>query len=152
MFLLQGAPVAKCPFRDNKNIANDPERNNNFDYVIRDKPGVSSNEPTDFHCPFNAHTRKTAPRNLEPYINKKYLESGSIVRGGLPYGGEVNKCSLHQVSKYHPHCSLILGHRSRKTRFCRWETRSIKSGSPLQLLYVQLGLWIHSSVCRICGK
>jgi deferrochelatase/peroxidase EfeB len=87
----QGAPLATCPFRDDPVMADDPNRNNDFDYVVRNQPDISPNEPSDYYCPYTIHTRKTAPRNLEPYINAKYLEAGSIVRGGLPYGGEVRQ-------------------------------------------------------------
>jgi deferrochelatase/peroxidase EfeB len=66
-------------------MADDPKRNNDFDYTVS---GVD--EPTDKLCPFTAHTRKTAPRNLDPYLSRQFLEAGSIVRAGLPYGGEVN--------------------------------------------------------------
>jgi deferrochelatase/peroxidase EfeB len=72
-------------------MAGDPDRNNDFDYVVSDNPNISRFEPSDYYCPFTAHTRKTAPRNLHPYIDAKFLESGSIVRGGLPYGGEVSR-------------------------------------------------------------
>ena len=75
--------------RDNVKIAADPDRNNDFDYLIRDSPKVSPSALTDLYCPFSAHTRKTVPRNLDPYIQKRYLESGMIVRAGLPYGIEV---------------------------------------------------------------
>ncbi|KAG1860920.1 hypothetical protein F4604DRAFT_1588240 [Suillus subluteus] len=86
-----GAPLAKCPFRDNPKMALDPDLNNDFDYVVRDKPNISQYEPSDYYCPFTSHTRKIAPRNLYPYIDAKFLGSGSIVRAGLPYGDEVRK-------------------------------------------------------------
>lgn len=70
-------------------MALDPERNNDFDYAVLDHPKVSPDEPSDFYCPFTAHTRKTAPRNLDPYIDRRFLESSVIMRGGLPYGPEV---------------------------------------------------------------
>lgn len=80
-----GCPLANAPARDNPKLA-DSKINNLFDYSI---PGV--NEPTDKICPFTAHTRKVAPRNLNPYANSKDLDSSSIVRAGLPYGGEVTE-------------------------------------------------------------
>jgi len=86
-----GAPIAKCHFRDDKEVANNPDQNNNFDYVVHDVQGISSNEPSDYFCPFTAHTRKTAPRNLDPYMNKQFLESSAIVWAGLPYGPEFAK-------------------------------------------------------------
>ncbi|KAK2462146.1 hypothetical protein APHAL10511_005844 [Amanita phalloides] len=85
-----GAPIAVCPYRDSPKIAADPEKNNDFDYVIRDDPKISPLFPSDYRCPFTAHVRKTAPRNLDPFVSQKYLESGSIIRAGLPYGPEVS--------------------------------------------------------------
>ncbi|KAG0708650.1 hypothetical protein DFH29DRAFT_426704 [Suillus ampliporus] len=79
-----GAPLARAPVRDDPKMATDANENNNFDYTV---PGV--HEPTDRICPFTAHTRKTAPRNLDPYVSKKFLEASSIIRAGLPYGCEV---------------------------------------------------------------
>jgi len=79
-----GAPLARCPYKDNPAMAKEDEENNDFDYSV---PGT--NEPSDLYCPFTIHTRKTTPRNLDPFVSRKYLESGSIVRGGLPYGPEV---------------------------------------------------------------
>ncbi|QRV97759.1 Dyp-type peroxidase family [Ceratobasidium sp. AG-Ba] len=81
-----GAPLPRCPVFDDTKMAGDPKENNNFDYTV---PGQTA--PSDLHCPFTAHIRKTAPRNLMPYIDKKYLESGSIVRAGIPYGPEVTE-------------------------------------------------------------
>ena len=70
-------------------MAEDKDRNNDFDYHIRDNPKISPNSLTDFYCPFNAHTRKTVPRSLDPHISRAFLETGMIVRAGLPYGPEV---------------------------------------------------------------
>lgn len=93
-----GAPLAKCPFKDDPVLAVDPNRNNDFDYVVRDNPNISPNEPSAYYCPFTIHTRKTAPRNLDPFLNQKYVESGSIVRGGLPYGPEVTDQERRDVA------------------------------------------------------
>lgn len=65
-------------------MADDPDQANNFDYTVPSQTG-----PSDIRCPFVAHTRKTAPRNLDPYVDKKFLESALVVRGGMPYGKEV---------------------------------------------------------------
>ncbi|KAK7691256.1 hypothetical protein QCA50_004649 [Cerrena zonata] len=78
-----GCPVDLSPYRDNKAIAADPDENNNFDYVV-----PFQTRPSDIRCPFTAHTRKTAPRNLDPFFAKEFLESTAIVRAGLPYGKE----------------------------------------------------------------
>jgi Dyp-type peroxidase family len=80
-----GTPIANAPVFDDPAMAQDPKRNNNFDYTI---PGYDL--PTDKHCPFSAHTRKTAPRNLDPFLAKKFLEGGSIIRAGIPFGDEVS--------------------------------------------------------------
>ncbi|KAK7681872.1 hypothetical protein QCA50_015221 [Cerrena zonata] len=78
-----GCPVALSPYRDSTSIADDPDKVNNFDYTVENQTG-----PSDIRCPFVAHTRKTAPRNLDPYVDKKFLESALVVRGGMPYGKE----------------------------------------------------------------
>ncbi|CAL1712074.1 unnamed protein product [Somion occarium] len=78
-----GCPVDKSPYRDNKEIAGNPDENNDFDYIVPFQTG-----PSDIRCPFTAHTRKTAPRDLDPYMSKKFLQSTAIVRAGLPYGKE----------------------------------------------------------------
>ncbi|CCM05512.1 uncharacterized protein FIBRA_07737 [Fibroporia radiculosa] len=80
-----GAPIAKAPVFDDPAMAKDPKRNNDFNYTI---PGIDF--PTDKHCPFTAHTRKTAPRDLDPFLAKKFLEGGSIIRAGIPFGDEVS--------------------------------------------------------------
>ncbi|KAK1217115.1 hypothetical protein PQX77_020231 [Marasmius sp. AFHP31] len=84
-----GAPIALAPIRDDQDLGNDPKRNNDFDYSVRDVPGVSPHEPSDYYCPFTAHSRKTVPRNLDPYVSRQYLESGAIVRAAIAYGPEV---------------------------------------------------------------
>ncbi|KIK68735.1 hypothetical protein GYMLUDRAFT_68574 [Collybiopsis luxurians FD-317 M1] len=86
-----GAPVALCPYKDDPQLAVDSKRNNNFDYRVRGVPGVSPREHSALYCPFFAHTRKTVPRNLDPYIQQAFLESSMIVRGGLPYGPELEE-------------------------------------------------------------
>ncbi|KAH7335725.1 hypothetical protein B0J17DRAFT_719338 [Rhizoctonia solani] len=84
-----GAPLALAPFKDDPQLGQDPKRNNDFDYTVTGVPGVSPREPSDHYCPFTAHARKTAPRNLDPYLSRKYLESSSIVRAAIPYGCEL---------------------------------------------------------------
>ena len=79
-----------CPVRDDPKLAVDASRNNDFDFHIRDNPKVSPRALTDLYCPFTAHIRKTVPRSLDPYIQQRFLESGMIVRAGLPYGIEAS--------------------------------------------------------------
>ena len=81
---LQGAPLANAPFRDDPALGQDKDQANNFDYSV---PGTYG--PTDVVCPFTCHTRKTAPRNVDPYVDKTVLESALMVRAGLAYGDEV---------------------------------------------------------------
>ncbi|KAF8307454.1 Dyp-type peroxidase [Clavulina sp. PMI_390] len=81
-----GAPLALTPYRDSSEYT-DPDRINNFDYtegVVADKPDRPPN------CPFAAHIRKTAPRSLDPFVQKDYLDASMIVRAGIPYGPEVS--------------------------------------------------------------
>jgi len=147
---LQGAPLANCPFRDNLDVAVDPNRNNNFDYVIRDNPKVSANEPSDYYCPFTAHTRKTAPRNLDPFFKPKYLESGSIVRGGLPYGPEVRRLRLPWFHGLNLCCPSGLGYRPGTMGCGKRQARS-ETWAPVQLLHVELRLRVRPPDCWICG-
>lgn len=79
-----GAPLPLCPVFDDPELAKDKNRNNNFDYSITGIP-----EPTDKFCPFTAHMRKVNPRNLGPYLDKKFIESSSILRTGIPFGDEL---------------------------------------------------------------
>ncbi|KAJ7057445.1 hypothetical protein C8F01DRAFT_1256708 [Mycena amicta] len=83
-----GAPLALCPFKDDPELAVDPKRNNNFDYRVRNVAGVSPRDHSDRFCPFFSHTRKTVPRNLDPFVQQAFLESSMIVRAGIPYGPE----------------------------------------------------------------
>lgn len=82
-FQAQGASIARAHFRDDPCEAK-PEKVNLFDYSI-----PSSRFPTNQYCPFFAHVRKSAPRNLDPFLSRKYLESSLINRTGIPYGEEV---------------------------------------------------------------
>lgn len=79
-----GAPLPLCPVFDDLELAADQSKNNNFDYSIPTIP-----EPTDTFCPFTAHIRKVNPRNLSPYLDRKYIETSSILRAGIPYGDEL---------------------------------------------------------------
>jgi len=73
-----GVPLALSPFIEDP-INQRPERINKFDYTEKD--GL---------CPFSAHVRKTAPRNLQPVVSKEFLDASVIVRAGIPYGGEIS--------------------------------------------------------------
>jgi deferrochelatase/peroxidase EfeB len=58
-----------------------PNKINDFDYK-------KSNQSE--RCPFSAHIRQNAPRNLDPLIAKEYLDAAVILRAGIPYGNDVN--------------------------------------------------------------
>lgn len=80
--LIQGAPLALTPYRDDLQFTH-PERINDFDFS-------GDNEGRPPNCPFFAHIRKTEPRNLTPLVTKEYLDASVIVRSGIPYGVEVS--------------------------------------------------------------
>ncbi|KAL9121281.1 MAG: hypothetical protein Q9187_002166 [Circinaria calcarea] len=78
-----GAPIDITPLKDDKELATDPNRNNDFRY---DFPG---DQQTQDRCPFAAHVRKTNPRaDLEdlgfPTENRR------IIRRGIQFGPEVS--------------------------------------------------------------
>nr|B0BK72.1 RecName: Full=Peroxidase 2; Short=MsP2; Flags: Precursor [Mycetinis scorodonius]CAP53935.1 fungal peroxidase [Mycetinis scorodonius] len=76
-----GAPVDLAPTADDVDLANDPQRNNNFNFTHPD-----FTETTDqTHCPFSAHIRKTNPRSDFNPLNT----ANHIIRAGIPYGPEV---------------------------------------------------------------
>jgi len=74
-----GVPLALSPYIEDTTFL-DPDKINNFDYT----------EP-DGRCPFAAHVRKTAPRNLLPIVSKEYLDASVLVRAGIPYGDEISQ-------------------------------------------------------------
>lgn len=98
---------------DNPSLANDPTRNNDFDFRVKGQMA-----PSDLHCPFSCHIRKTAPRNLDPLIKRSFLESSAIVRAGIPYGPEV-RVSLRRVGM-----SLLL------TKLCKVTHDELNGESP----------------------
>ncbi|KAF8869718.1 hypothetical protein CPB84DRAFT_1803607 [Gymnopilus junonius] len=77
-----GCPLALSPFKDDPAYAVDKtDKTNDFDYSI---PGVYG--PSDLHCPFAAHARKTNPRNVDPYLSRSVAERAAIARAACPYG------------------------------------------------------------------
>ncbi|KAF5375784.1 hypothetical protein D9757_008981 [Collybiopsis confluens] len=75
-----GAPIDLTPLADDPVLANDPNRNNNFNYT-HPTFDIKSDQT---HCPFSAHIRKTNPRaDLAAGFNNH------IIRAGIPYGPEV---------------------------------------------------------------
>ncbi|KAK7015876.1 dye-decolorizing heme-containing peroxidase [Paramarasmius palmivorus] len=78
-----GAPIDLAPLRDDKDLANDQDRNNDFTYEHPEDAGFDISTNQTF-CPFAAHVRKTNPRatiNIRP--------QNHIIRAGIPYGPEV---------------------------------------------------------------
>ena len=79
-----GAPIDLTPDVDDPALGNDPNRNNNFNYI---HPG--EDPATDqSRCPFTAHIRKTNPRDLES--QNLIPEFFHAIRAGTPYGPEVS--------------------------------------------------------------
>lgn len=105
--VMKGAPLALTPYRDNATYRQ-PSWINNFDYTTGGHP------PS---CPFAAHIRKMAPRNLDPLIQKQYLDAAVIVRSGIPYGDDVG-------SFFQDNCVCILTE-------CRLRKRSEVIGRSL---------------------
>lgn len=78
-----GAPIDITPLKDDKELAIDPNRNNNFRY---DFPG---DQQTQDRCPFAAHVRKTNPRADTEDLGFPN-ESRRIIRRGIQFGPEVS--------------------------------------------------------------
>lgn len=74
-----GCPINLSENHDDPSIGDDVELNNNFNY----------DNGTDLtKCPITAHTRKMAPRAI-PGFPPEHLEERLIMRGSIPYGGEI---------------------------------------------------------------
>lgn len=71
-----GAPIDVTPLQDDKQLGNDPSRNDVFRY-----DPFSQNR-----CPYIAHTRKTNPRS-----DLSSTEKRRIIRRGIPFGPEVTE-------------------------------------------------------------
>ncbi|KAJ6506018.1 dye-decolorizing peroxidase precursor [Mycena vulgaris] len=82
-----GAPVYLAPTADDPVLAADPNRNNDFTYLIDSDPSPSAeNHFNQDRCPFSAHIRKVHPRgDLTPGGENQHL----IIRSSIPYGPEV---------------------------------------------------------------
>ena len=90
-----GAPIDLAPLRDDPNLAKDPERNNDFDYNLKNPP----DQTDQTRCPFSAHVRKTFPRfdldKIQIPGDLLVTDSRRIFRQGLPYGPEVTPPERH---------------------------------------------------------
>jgi Dyp-type peroxidase family len=68
-----GAPLVLAPDADDPALADDVQRNNDFDFARDDPRGLA--------CPLGAHIRRGRPRDGRPGRERRLL-----VRRGLPYG------------------------------------------------------------------
>ena len=75
-------PLALSPYTEDTDFLS-PAKINNFDYT-----------EIDGRCPLAAHVRKTAPRNLTPFVTNEFLDASVIVRSGIPYGPEVRSLNF----------------------------------------------------------
>ncbi|MBA3946556.1 MAG: Dyp-type peroxidase [Herpetosiphonaceae bacterium] len=70
-----GAPLVLAPNGDDLVLAEDSQRNADFNYAAMDARGLA--------CPIGAHIRRVNPRDTQPEIERtRHL----LVRRGLPYG------------------------------------------------------------------
>ena len=79
---LSGAPLTVRPFADDKELAREPSKVNDFAYAATD--------PHGFGCPFGAHIRRANPRDmlstLSPDDSRAVVNHHRILRRGRPYG------------------------------------------------------------------
>jgi Dyp-type peroxidase family len=68
-----GAPLLLAPEKDDPALANDPKRNNNFDYASMD--------PKGYAVPLGAHIRRLNPRDTAANIQRRRM-----IRRGATYG------------------------------------------------------------------
>ncbi|KAJ7676056.1 dye-decolorizing peroxidase precursor [Mycena polygramma] len=82
-----GAPVFLTPTKDDPVLAADPNRNNDFNYLVESNPEPGTeNHFNQTNCPFGAHIRKVHPRgDLDPSVENQHF----IIRSSIPYGPEV---------------------------------------------------------------
>ena len=71
-----GCPLALSPDQDDHEIADDPNRVNDFDYA---------DDPEGSKCPFGAHLRRVNPRKTK-IITSTNINRKRILRRGLEYG------------------------------------------------------------------
>jgi deferrochelatase/peroxidase EfeB len=75
-----GCPVQLSPEFDDKGIAEDPSRVNDFNFTS------TNDSNTNFLCPMAAHIRKTNPRNdLGERGPNGTVNRFRILRRGIPY-------------------------------------------------------------------
>ncbi|SMR49317.1 unnamed protein product [Zymoseptoria tritici ST99CH_3D1] len=92
-----GCPVNLQAEFDDKNIGNDPLRNNAFNF---DPTGLNTastfphTEGSRLLCPIGAHIRKTNPRTDQPPLGRPSVHPHRILRRGIPYGPEISTSPL----------------------------------------------------------
>jgi deferrochelatase/peroxidase EfeB len=91
-------PLALSPYTEDRDFLS-PAKINNFDYT-----------EIDGRCPFAAHVRKTAPRNLTPFVTNEFLDSSVIVRSGIPYGPDVRSLNFLSAANTDYLFTCILDH------------------------------------------
>jgi Dyp-type peroxidase family len=94
-----GAPLVKCPFRDDPAYSDD----NSFEFHFADREGLK--------CPIGAHVRRTNPRNSQgptPKYADRVNKRHKILRRGRPYGPYIES-SDPKVIASHPDLSKDRG-------------------------------------------
>ncbi|KAF8884655.1 hypothetical protein BD779DRAFT_1612092 [Infundibulicybe gibba] len=87
-----GAPIDLAPFKDDKELAADPQRNNAFSFA--------SERNFQKLCPFASHIRKTLPRaDLEELGIS--IEDRRIMRRGIQFGPEVTRIEKRESRTHH---------------------------------------------------
>jgi Dyp-type peroxidase family len=71
-----GTPLDASPDRADQSLAQDPTRNNAFDY---------SDDPHGLRCPIGAHVRRVNPRRSLPF-DGKLVNRHRLIRRGITYG------------------------------------------------------------------
>lgn len=83
--IISGCPVQSSPDFDDKGIAADPNRNNDFHF----------DRASQVACPLAAHIRKTNPReDLGPRGPNGVVNQFRILRRGIPYVGTLTSSSF----------------------------------------------------------
>ena len=119
-----GAPIDITPDHDDTAIANDPKRNNDFQYEF---PGDPQGQA---RCPFAAHVRKTNPRNdLEQQGIP--VQPQRILRRGIQFGPEVSDQERNSGKTSQERGLLFLSYQSNITNGFNFIQQSKCSLSPV---------------------
>lgn len=90
-----GAPLALCPFADNKPLGADPQKRNDFGYADHDLHG--------FACPLGSHIRRANPRDQLSTLNAAgshtVVNRHRILRRGRPYGPPLENAAQNDGQK-----------------------------------------------------